>query len=40
MKQNEIKVESINIGLSSPGYILKCAKRVLPNGKKIGQVTN
>jgi DNA-directed RNA polymerase beta' subunit len=40
MKQNEIKVESINIGLASPIRIRKWAERVLPNGKKVGQVTN
>ena len=40
MKQNQIKVESINIGLASPIRIRKGAERMLPNGKKIGQVTN
>ncbi len=40
MKQNEIKVESINIGLASPIRIRKWAERILPNGKKVGQVTN
>ena len=40
MKQNEIKVESINIGLASPIRIRKWAERVLPNGKKVGQVTS
>ena len=40
MKQNEIKVESINIGLAGPNRIRKWAERILPNGKKIGQLTN
>ncbi len=39
MKQNEIKVESINIGLAAPNRIRKWAERILPNGKKVGQVT-
>src|SRR6476646_3856006 len=40
MKQNEIKVESINIGLAGPNRIRKWAERILPNGKKVGQLTN
>lgn len=40
MKQNEVKVESINIGLAAPNRIRKWAERILPNGKKVGQVTN
>ncbi len=38
MKQNEIKVESINIGLASPIRIRKWAERMLPNGQKVGEV--
>ena len=33
-----IKIESINIGLASPIRIRKWAERILPNGKKIGEV--
>nr|AIY30150.1 RNA polymerase subunit beta' [Lobosphaera incisa] len=43
VKQNEnrrISIESIEIGLASPKQIKKWAQRILPNGKKIGQVTN
>ena len=39
MKQNEIKIESIGIGLASPVRIRKWAEKILPNGKKIGEIT-
>lgn len=38
MKQNPLKVESINIGLASPIRIRKWAERKLPNGKIVGEV--
>jgi len=41
MKTNKIKktkIESIQIGLASPDEIKKWAERILPNGKRIGQV--
>ena len=40
MSKKKIKIESINIGLASPSRIKKWAERVLPNGKKIGEVTS
>ncbi len=41
MKQieNKTKIESISIGLASPIRIRKWAERILPNGKKIGEIT-
>jgi len=40
MSKKKIKIESINIGLASPSRIKKWAERILPNGKKIGEVTS
>ena len=40
MAPSKTKIESINIGLASPIRIRKWAERILPNGKKIGQVLN
>ena len=40
MSKKKIKIESINIGLASPNRIKKWAERILPNGKKIGEVTS
>lgn len=39
MKQNEIKIESIQIGLAGPRQIEKWAKRILPNGRTVGKVS-
>ncbi len=36
----EAKIESINIGLTSPLRIRAWTSRKLPNGKKIGEVLN
>jgi DNA-directed RNA polymerase beta' subunit len=34
------QIDSINIGLASPIRIRKWAERILPNGKKVGEVVN
>jgi DNA-directed RNA polymerase beta' subunit len=39
-KKKFTKLLSIQIGLASPKKIKNWAERVLPNGKKVGQVTN
>ncbi len=40
MTQNGLKTDYIRIGLASPSCIKKWATRILPNGKKIGKITN
>jgi len=40
LAQRRILVDSIQIGLASPGQIRKWAERQLPNGKKVGRVAN
>ena len=39
-QDSETQIDSINIGLASPIRIRKWAERILPNGKKIGEVVN
>nr|AIT93520.1 beta' subunit of RNA polymerase [Prasiolopsis sp. SAG 84.81] len=39
-KSSEAQIDSINIGLASPIRILKWSERILPNGKKVGEVVN
>ena len=40
LAQRRVLIDSIKIGLASPIQIQKWAERELPNGKKIGRVTN
>ena len=40
LAQRRVLIDSIKIGLASPMQIQKWAERELPNGKKIGRVTN
>jgi DNA-directed RNA polymerase beta' subunit len=40
LAQRRVLIDSIKIGLASPMQIQKWAERELPNGKKIGRITN